>query len=631
MEQVENAKKNTIKDLGYKSTLEIIISNLFTVFNAVVLVITILVSTTLEFENLISLVIIFINTLKGIVQEIKARDSLKKLSLLNKTLYKVNRDDRIWSVDIEEIVEGEYVYLNIGDQVPCDGFLVEGTLEVDESILTGESKTIKKDSYDKLYGGSSITSGSGLYKVTKVGESNYINHLVNKVKKVKKYPSTLRSFMDNILKIVAISIIPIAMSLAYISYKRGDDYNDIILRTTSSVLGIIPTALVLIVSGTIAMATIKLTKKKVLIKEEYSVETLARVNIFCFDKTGTITTGEMEVIEIDRDVEKVLSNYLSCFDDENLTTKALKNYLYLKNDWKIRKKESFSSDKKYSYVQVEGMGTYFFGAYDFLNIKTDQDDKYKKITDIGYRIITLAKSDKYLDKPNNTELIGYVVLSEKLNKNTRKTFEYFENEDIEVKIVSGDDYRAVSSLASQAGLKNIKSIDMTNVKEKDLENVAKEYNVFGRVSPKQKEDIIGVLRANGNTVAMSGDGVNDVLALRKADISFAVNNATAAAKNIASILLLTEDFSIYNDILLEGRRVINNIRQVASLFLSKTFFNMLLVIICIIFTTHSPFVPIELTMILLSTVTIPAFLLCMQKNDDKVKNNCAQYQVLARM
>lgn len=621
-EEVTKAKKNISEIKPYKTTKEIIFSNIFTFFNAMNLVLAAFIATTLRFENMLFLGVITINTAIGIFQEVRSKNTLEKLSLLGRSKYRVNRDNEIINIDSEEIVLGEYLHLNLGDQVPVDAEIIDGSIEVDESLLTGESDNIFKTTNDKIMSGSNVVSGSCLVRAVAVGEDSYINKLAKSTKEFKKYPSKLRDYMDKILKVISILLVPVAIMLYMRGASLGRSYVEIVLRSAGALVGMIPEGLILLVSVSLAVAAMKLAKKKVLVQELYCVETLARVDVLCFDKTGTITTGNMNVVEIDDEVVKKLSSYLAYFDDENATSRALKNHLTCKKQWNVEELGAFSSKNKYSFIKLQNGGTYFFGAYEFLGFSSEMDEYYENLKKEGYRILSLAYTEDSTNIPTNMKLVGHVVLSDEIKENTKETFKYFESQGVEVKIISGDNHIAVYGVAKKAGFKeDAKAIDMTKVTEEDFEKTVLENDIFGRVTPEQKQKMVAVLQKAGKTVAMSGDGVNDVLALKKADISFAMNGATSAAKSVSNIVFLTDDFGVFYDILMEGRRVINNIQKVASLFLTKTFFSIVFSILSVIFALEFAFIPIQFTIISAITIGIPSFFLTFEANKEKVSNN----------
>ena len=621
-EEVKNAKKNISVIKPYKTTKEIIFSNIFTFFNAMNLVLAAFIATTLRFENMLFLGVIAINTAIGIYQEVRSKNALEELSLLGRNKYRVNRDNEIIEVDSEEIVLGEYLHLNLGDQVPVDAEIIEGSIEVDESLLTGESDNIYKTTGDALMSGSNVVSGSCLVKVTAVGGDSYINKLAKSTKELKKYPSKLRDYMDRILKVISVLLVPVAIMLYVRGASLGRGYTDIVLRSAGALVGMIPEGLILLVSVSLAVAAMKLAKKKVLVQELYCVETLARVDVLCFDKTGTITTGNMNVVEIDEKVASELSSYLAYFEDENATSRALKNYLTCEKKWDVDEIGAFSSKNKYSYIQLKEGGTYFFGAYEFLGFEEGMTEYYESLKQQGYRILSLAYTDEKVTTPSNMKLIGHVVLSDEIKANTKETFKYFESQGVAVKIISGDNHIAVLGVAKKAGFKeDARAVDMTKVTEENFESVVLENDIFGRVTPDQKQRMVEILQKNGKTVAMSGDGVNDVLALKKADISFAMNGATSAAKSVSNIVFLTNDFAVFYDILMEGRRVINNIQKVASLFLTKTFFSIVFAVISVLFAFEFAFIPIQFTIISAITIGVPSFFLTFESNKEKVSNN----------
>ena len=621
-EEVKNAKKNISVIKPYKTTKEIIFSNIFTFFNAMNLVLAAFIATTLRFENMLFLGVIAINTAIGIYQEVRSKNALEELSLLGRNKYRVNRDNEIIEVDSEDIVLGEYLHLNLGDQVPVDAEIIEGSIEVDESLLTGESDNIYKTTGNELMSGSNVVSGSCLVKVTAVGGDSYINKLAKSTKEFKKYPSKLRDYMDRILKVISVLLVPVAIMLYVRGASLGRGYTDIVLRSAGALVGMIPEGLILLVSVSLAVAAMKLAKKKVLVQELYCVETLARVDVLCFDKTGTITTGNMNVVEIDEKVASELSSYLAYFEDENATSRALKNYLTCEKKWDVDEIGAFSSKNKYSYIQLKEGGTYFFGAYEFLGFEEGMTEYYESLKQQGYRILSLAYTDEKVTTPSNMKLIGHVVLSDEIKANTKETFKYFESQGVAVKIISGDNHIAVFGVAKKAGFKkDARAVDMTKVTEENFESVVLENDIFGRVTPDQKQRMVEILQKNGKTVAMSGDGVNDVLALKKADISFAMNGATSAAKSVSNIVFLTNDFAVFYDILMEGRRVINNIQKVASLFLTKTFFSIVFAVISVLFAFEFAFIPIQFTIISAITIGVPSFFLTFESNKEKVSNN----------
>ena len=621
-EEVTKAKKNISEIKPYKTTKEIIFSNIFTFFNAMNLVLAAFIATTLRFENMLFLGVITINTAIGIFQEVRSKNALENLSLLGRSKYRVNRDNETINIDSEEIVLGEYLHLNLGDQVPVDAEIIEGSIEVDESLLTGESDNIFKTTSDKVMSGSNVVSGSCLVRAIAVGEDSYINKLAKSTKEFKKYPSKLRDYMDKILKVISILLVPVAIMLYMRGASLGRGYVEIVLRSAGALVGMIPEGLILLVSVSLAVAAMKLAKKIVLVQELYCVETLARVDVLCFDKTGTITTGNMNVVEISDEVTEKLSSYLAYFDDENATSRALKNHLTCKKQWDVKELGAFSSKNKYSFIKLQNGGTYFFGAYEFLGFTSEMDEYYENLKKEGYRILSLAYTEDNTNIPTNMKLVGHVVLSDEIKENTKETFKYFESQGVEVKIISGDNHIAVYGVAKKAGFKeDAKAIDMTKVTEEEFEKTVLENDIFGRVTPEQKQKMVAVLQKAGKTVAMSGDGVNDVLALKKADISFAMNGATSAAKSVSNIVFLTDDFGVFYDILMEGRRVINNIQKVASLFLTKTFFSIVFSILSVIFALEFAFIPIQFTIISAITIGIPSFFLTFEANKEKVSNN----------
>ncbi len=620
-EIIRKSKKNKCIENKYKTTKEIIFTNTFTFFNFIITVLAVLVATTRRYENLLFIFVIFINTMIGIYQEIKSKNELEKLSFLSKSKYKVNRNNNIEEIAEYEIVEGEFLHLYSGDNIPCDGTILEGEIEVNESILTGETDNVFKKEKDIVLSGSFITSGNCLIKVDKVGEDSFINKINKEAKILKKYPSKLRDYMNAILKYISFFLIPIAILLYLKGKKSGLNYEEVVLKSVGALIGMIPEGLILLTSVSLFVSAYKLAKDKILVQELYCTEMLARVDVLCFDKTGTITTGDMEVVSIDKKTKDVLGKYLSYFDDDNLTSKAIKKILNLEPTWQVLKKKSFSSDCKYSYIQVRGEGTYFFGSYDFLNFQDKDRSKHENLKNLGYRILAVSRSKEYINKPKNTELIGTVVLSDKIKNNARETLDFFKKEAVDIKVISGDNPNCVLAIAKKAGIQSEKAVDMKNVSDEKLEEVVLNNNIFGHTTPVQKKKMIEILKNNKKTVAMVGDGVNDVLALKKADISFAMKHAPSSVKSVSNIVLLTDNFNSFYKVLMEGRRVINNISKVATLFLIKTFFSISFSFLVIVFAFEFPFIPIQFTIISALTIGIPSFFLTLEENRKKVQED----------
>ncbi|MDO5695466.1 MAG: HAD-IC family P-type ATPase [Eubacteriales bacterium] len=613
-----------------RRTKDIIIANIFTLFNCINLILGGLVIFTGSYRNLLFLLVIVINTAIGIYQEIKAKRILDDLSLLVAAKVRVVRDEQITEVPPDEVVVGEYIHLKTGEQIVCDGKLVSGHLEVDESLLTGESDMITKNVGDALLSGSFVTSDTGIMQVEKVGADNYINRLAERAKVFRKHPSKLRDSLNFILKMASFLIAPIGVALFIKGYFiMGNPLNDTILRIVAALVGMIAEGLILLTSVSLAVSSIQLARKRILVQELFCIETLARVDTLCFDKTGTITTGEMRVAEItgDASVSGILGDYVRAFGDMNTTATAIAKYTEGTGKRTVTATLPFSSRRKYSAVAFKGEGTYVMGAFEYLYPTADAESYpvMHRALAAGKRVLTLGWTDR---RPTE-EFIGtlseptaFIILEDEIRPNTNEIFEYFRSQDVDIKIISGDNHISVLEIAKRAGLaEDGRAVDVSAMTDDELRAAVDAYQVFGRVKPEQKKLMVQTLKEAGHKVAMSGDGVNDVLALKEADISVAMANGSAAAKQIANIVLLNGDFSNFYAILMEGRRVINNIQKVASLFLVKTFYSAAIALLSIFTTLIYPFLPIQLTLISTLTVGTPSFFITFERSKERIKDN----------
>lgn len=613
-----------------KSVKDIIFSNIFTLFNCINIVLAILVVFTGSYKNLLFMLVILINTLIGIYQEIKSKKILDNLSLLALSKIKVNREGSITEILPKDVVLGEYIHVNSGDQIVCDSEVIEGEFECDESLLTGESDLITKKVGDKLLSGSFVTMGSGIIKTIHVGKDNYINKLASQAKVYKVYPSKLRNSLNYILKMASFMIVPIGIGLFVKMYfLQNVELNTAILKIVAALIGIIAEGLILLTSVTLAVSSVNLARKKVLVQELFCIETLARVDTLCFDKTGTLTTGNMNVVKIiaDDGIKDILNGYINIFDDSNSTSDAIKRYFKRKHKVNVERKLPFSSARKYSAAKVAGEGTYILGAFEYI-FKNNRIEDFKDIKDAlheGRRVLVFAHTNYDIDsieEADDIKLVGTVILEDEIRENIKEIFDYFKNQDVDIKIISGDNHVSVHEIAKRAGLSNdSKAIDTSKLSDEELKKAVCEYQVFGRVTPEQKKLMVKALKESGHMVAMSGDGVNDVLALKEADISIAMPNGSAATKQIANIVLLDGKFSNFYSILMEGRRVINNIQKVASLFMVKTFYSAGISILSIFTPLYYPFIPIQLTLISSLTVGIPSFIITFERSKERIKDN----------
>ena len=609
-----------------KTTKEIIKSNVFTYFNFLnillgsLVIISGIVSGRILYslKNCLFVGVIFTNTIISIVEEILAKKTIDKLNVITESKIKTIREGEIIDLSREELVLDDVCIYNIGNQVVTDSIILDGTVEVNESFITGEEKIITKKIGDELISGSFIVSGKCTSKVKHIGKDNYISKISSEAKYIKKTNSIIYNSFDKMLKILSILLIPIGV-LFFLNqlFVTQNNIPESIMSTVSALIGMIPEGLVLLTSSAMAVSVIRLRKYNVLVQDLYSIENLARVDVICLDKTGTITEGIMEVKDIipykKNDLSKIkeiLSNYVSALDDPSPTFKSIENYLEKKDTYEVIETLSFSSIRKYSAVKFKE-GTYFLGSPD--NLIKEKIDIIKDYQN-DYRVLLLTKG-------NNLKPIAIILIQDKIKENANETLDYFKKQGVDIKIISGDNPITVSKIASRAGIENIKEIDMSKINDKEIPNIINEYNILGRVKPDQKKKIINCLQEQNHFVAMTGDGVNDCLALKTADCSIAMANGSEAAKNVSQFVLLDSKIDNLPKILKEGRRSINNIERSSSLLLSKTIFTILLILACIYLNTEYFFIPIHLTLITMFTIGIPSFILALESNNDLVKGN----------
>lgn len=606
---------------------QIILSNTFNYFNILNLALAAIILTTGAYKNVLFLGVLLLNTFIAIFQEIRSKLMVERLTLLSKNNTKAMRDGKIVELNAGQIVLDDVIIVSRGDQIPVDCELLDGYLEMDESNLTGESVSKMKKENDVVYSGSVVVSGSASLLVKKVGKDSFVNKMGSQVKVAKIYPSKLRDTMNGILKIVTYAIIPIGI-LLYLKnrFVFNMQTKELILKTTAPLVGTIPEGLILLTSIALAVSIYALGKKKILVQELYCTESLARVDVLCADKTGTITEGSMEVVETIGPVHKIMSSYLSAFNYENTSDKALVHYFGKARRFEIDSKLDFSSIRKYSAVNFKDEGNYALGAFEFLikNPTKEEKEINDKYVESGLRLLVLVKSDEKITiekLPENLTTVGYIILSDVIRENTKEIFDFFDKEGVQVKIISGDNPIAVGAIAKKAGLEDVRTIDVSQLNDEEVREAVFSHNIFGRVSPDQKKIMIEALQNQGHTVAMTGGGVNDVLALKQADVSIAMARGCDAAKQISNIVLLENDFKNLYDILMEGRRVINNIQRVSTLFLNKTAMSVLFAIVTILTNMQFPFIPIQLTLISTLTIGIPGFLLTLEKSRQRIKGD----------
>lgn len=631
-EKIALGKVNKINFETSESISTIIKKNIFTYFNVIFMILAILVAFAGAFRNLTFLIVVTINVLIGIFQQIRSKMVLDKLSLLDKCKYNIIRDNKEIIVYSDELVEGDYVKLSSGNQVPADGVVVDGKLFVNESLLTGEQDEREKMVNSNLLSGSFVVSGSAIVKLTNVGDESYSSKIMKESKKIKENKTEMIKAIDRIVLVAGIVIIPIGLLLFGESYFVNKfSYSESVVRMVSALIGMIPEGLYLLTTVALALSAMRLAEKKVLLHDMKSIESLARTDVLCIDKTGTITTNMMDVMDIfdenevsylDKKKDKKLlelANYVNSINDNNATINALREYLknISKQKLNMLKYENFNSKNKYSYIKISENITYKLGAPDVL-LNKDYNHLISKRIINGERIIVFVKEEN-----NECVPILFISLKNEIRKNAREIIKFFNDREVEIRVISGDNPVTVSSIAKEVGIKNYDLfVDCSLIKTRDeLKNAVDKYKIFGRVSPEQKREIIKLIKENGLKVAMTGDGVNDILAMKEADCSIAMGNGSDAAREAAQVVLLDSDFGNMRNIVYEGRKNINNITRSASLFTYKNIFSLFLSIYAIIFSIAYPLEPNQVSLGSAFTIGIPAFFLTFEENQKKQQND----------
>ena len=679
-ERIAEGKVNFNENPNTRTYKQIVKENTLTFFNFLNAVLLVLVLFVGSYKNSMFVGIIIINTVIGIIQEIRAKKTIDKLAILTESKAVVLRDGKKWSISTEKLVLDDLIYLKTGEQVPADCRIIEGNLEVNESLLTGEADNLGKGEGDELFSGSFVTAGEACCQIIHVGKDNYASQITSEAKEFKRHNSELRNSLNAILKVISIIIVPLGLLLFYKQfYIVGDSVKDSVVSTVAAVLGMIPEGLVLLTSVALTLGALTLAKKKTLVQELYCIETLARVDTLCLDKTGTITEGTMcvervdvydpnwreselaetvleedtavfaedetleegvsekeiseknlpEVSETEKESEKeigrIMGNLMAVLKDQNATADALRKYFAVKKDMVPTNVIPFSSDRKYSGASFKEQGTYLMGAAQFLFPEGDEAlvEKCGQYAEQGFRVLVLAHSPNEsvgTELPSGLVPEALLILTDVIRKEAPDTLRFFDSQGVDLKVISGDDPVTVASIAKRAGIKNAEQyVDATTITtQEEMDKAVANYSVFGRVTPQQKKAMVLSLKKQGHTVAMTGDGVNDVLALKEADCSIAMAEGSDAAKNIANVVLLDSNFAAMPHIVNQGRRVVNNIRTAASMFLIKTIFSVLLSLITIFFGEAYPFEPIQMSLISACAVGIPTFLLAQENNYQKI-------------
>lgn len=628
-EKIKQGKSNKVKIKTNESILKILRKNIFTYFNFIFLILTILLITSHSYRNLTFLGIIITNILIGIIQQIRSKITLDKLSLLDKNKYIVIRDGKEEEIDSDNLVEGDFIILEAGKQIPADAEVVSGKIYVNESLLTGEQNEIEKSINSNLMSGSFVISGRAVVKLTNVGDESFSAKIMKESKKIKETKSEMISAIDNIVKFAGIIIIPIGILLFIGSYGvNGCSYEESVNSMVSALLGMIPEGLYLLTTVALALSSMRLAQNKILLHDMKSIESLARVDVLCVDKTGTITNNTMKVLDIfdkngnslidKKEDLKILAKYINTIEDKNITIDAIKEQLYGISTEKLSniEKENFNSKNKFSFIKIDENVTYKLGAPEIL-LNKEYEELVNKRTKNGERLIAFVEI-----KNDETIPILFISLKNEIRKNAKEIFEFFDNRNVQIRVISGDNPITVSSIAKQAGIKGYeKYIDCRELKNyADIQKAVKKYTVFGRVNPEQKRQIIKALKEQGLKVAMTGDGVNDILAMKEADCSIAIGSGSDAARGTAQVVLLDSDFGKMRNIVYEGRKNINNITRSASLFTYKNIFSLLLSIYSIIFAMQYPLEPNQVSLGSAFTIGIPAFLLTFEENQKKQQN-----------
>ncbi|MGF2110429.1 HAD-IC family P-type ATPase [Enterococcus casseliflavus] len=613
-----------------KSTAAIIKDNLLTLFNFLNLLIGVFLFAVGAYSNMFYLAIIFVNITIGISQELHARNLVKKLSLVSPQTVRVIRDGQTHEISAKELVLEDSVILGAGDQIPADMTVLSGLVEVNEAMLTGEADLVVKEAGASLLSGSFIVSGEVTGKVIHVGAENYAAKLSNEAKVHKPIRSELLASIRSVSKFTSYVIVPLGVILFFQAFMMRDaGIKESVVVSAAALLGMLPKGLVLLISIALTTGVIKLAKKRILVQDMYAVETLAHVDTLCLDKTGTLTEGHMVLesivpLQVDSDPNMLLGNYLAASTDNNLTMQALRQGCPELTDHQPIEVAAFSSQRKWGAVAFEHLGNVYLGAPEKV-AGSAALPQVKEAQEAGLRVLILAvetdpKAPASFD-PSNAQAVAVLILSDIIRQNAEETLAYLADQGIDLKVISGDNPIAVAAIAHRAGLANAdQAIDLSTLTtEAEVREAATRYTVFGRVTPEQKKLLVQELKANQRTVAMTGDGVNDVLALREADVSIAMAAGDSAARQIANFVLLDSDFTTLPDVLFEGRRVVNNVTKASGIFFIKTIYSFLLSLVCILTSSAFPFLPIQITLIDLAIEGYPSFFLSFEENKAPIK------------
>lgn len=612
-----------------KSNAQIIRQNVFTYFNFINLILFFLVLLTGKIKNGLFLGTVIFNACIGIYQQMKSKKLLDRLSFLAEDTVKVKRDGKWISISLEEIVVDDLIEIVSGMQFPVDGIVLDGNGETDESSISGESQLVEKQVNDFIYAGTNLTSGKVLVKVEHVSKQCMIYRMIEDASKESPASSCLHQDLEKMIKIISICIIPAGVLLFLTQYMFMHlTMQDALLKTIAALVGMIPEGLVVLTTIALAVSTIRESKNHVLIQDLFSIEALARVNTVCFDKTGTLTTGNMNVVHVEylgndkNEVNTLLGSYLQNEEAFNQTSQSLLKYFDVNHTYALGETLPFSSKRKYAAKVLKGKGTLYVGAYSYLCEEADASlqAKIDFYTQQGKRVLAVGfRQEETIDSNDAMSIIALVVIQDEMRKNAKEIIAYFKKQNIQVCMISGDDPKTVASLAKMAGVDNSEHYVDVSRSYESMDALASNYTIFGRVRPEEKKQLVCAMQKQGKIVLMSGDGVNDVPALKVADVSISVKDASSAAKNTANIILMDNDFSKIPSIVNEGRRVINNISRASSMYLVKTVFSFLLTLYVICTRNAYPFLPIHLTLISAIGVGIPTFILQMEPSFERIQ------------
>jgi len=631
-----DGKANIITDKAGKSYLRIVADNLFTFFNLIWAIITVVLILCQSFKNLTFLVVVSLNTGIAIIQEIKAKKAVEKLSVTTDPTASVLRDGEIAEIKSEDIVLGDIMLVELGRQVLSDAVVISGIAEANESMLTGEADAIKKQHGDRILAGSFLVSGSVYAEVVNVGKNNYMHKLEKAAKSFKAPSSNLFRDLNALLKCISTVMLPLAAILSVINYIRYDDVVKAVTTTCGSMVAMIPAGIYLLVTMTLTLSVVNLSKKQTLVQDMYSIEMLAAADTVCLDKTGTITDGTMEVVDYhilddtsDSKLRRVIAVLEGCEHSQNNTSRALSEKFGRDvSEKKIYGQIPFSSARKFSAADVEGVGAYSLGAPRFVpcRVTEEMDEIIKRHASLGHRVILLARHET-LDSEG--EPVALIAISDRIRPAAAETIAKFQEQGVTVKVISGDHAATVSTIAKKVGINNAESyISCENLTDSELIEAAEDYAVFGRVTPEQKVLLIKTLKENGHTVAMTGDGVNDTLALKESNCAIAMADGSEVARKISQIVLLGSDFSTLPDVVREGRRCINNVRSSSVLYLMKTVFAILVSFVGIITFSGYPFEPNMLFLLELLVIGFASVMLALEPNNKRIEGSYIQTVLL---